>query len=127
MSLYQLLGLALLAAALGALLRALGSRISPFLSALAALALLIFALSRYSEPLSLLSELASVGGIGELLDPLLRMLGIGFVTAFTADTCRDLGEGTVAARVELCGQVEIFLLCLPYLSELLSLAVEVGS
>lgn len=126
MSTYQLLGLALLAAALGFLLRGLGSRIAPVLSVLSGVLLLSFALFRYAEPLSLLSELAESGGVGELLDPLLRMLGIGLATTFTADTCRDLGEGTVAARVELCGRVEILLLCLPFLSELLSLAVEVG-
>ena len=126
MTLYQLIGLALLSAVLGFLLRPLSPRLALFPSLFCGLALLIYALSRYGEPISLLSELAAAGGLSEELFAILRMLGIGLLTAFTADLCRDLGEGTLASRVELCGRAEILLLCLPFLSELLSLAVEVG-
>lgn len=126
MSLYQLIGLALLSAALGYLLKALSPRLALFPPLFCGLALLIFAVTRYAEPISLLGDLAELGGLSDALDTILRMLAIGLLSAFTADVCRDLGEATLGARVELCGRVEILLLCLPYLSELLSLALEVG-
>lgn len=126
MSLYQLIGLALLAAVLGFLLKPLSPRMALFPPLFGGVALLVYALTRYAEPLSLLSDLAAVGGLSDALGAILRMLGIGLLTAFTADVCRDLGEGTLASRVELCGRAEILLLCLPFLSELLSLAREVG-
>ncbi len=126
MSIEQAIGLALLSAALAFLIKPLSPRLAIFPPLFCALALLVYALSRYREPLSLLSELAASGGLSDALSAILRMLGVGLLTSFTADLCRDLGEGTLASRVELCGRVEILLLCLPFLSELLSLAVEVG-
>lgn len=126
MSIEQALGLAFLSAALAFFIKPLSPRLALFPPMFCALALLVFALSRYREPLTLLSELAATGGLSDALSGILRMLGVGLLTSFTADLCRDLGEGTLASRVELCGRVEILLLCLPFLSELLSLAVEVG-
>lgn len=126
MSVEQGIGLALLSAALAFLIKPLSPRLAIFPPLFCGLALLVFALSRYREPLSLLTELAEQGGLSDALSAILRMLGVGLITSFTADLCRDLGEGTLASRVELCGRVEILLLCLPFLSELLSLAVEVG-
>ena len=41
----------------------------------------------------------------------------------TADVCREMGESTLGARVEMCGRAEILLLCLPFLLELFSLAL----
>lgn len=126
MSLYQLIGLALLSAALTYLLKGLSSRVAPLVPVLCGLALLSYAISRYTEPLALLGELAEAGGLSDALSSMLRMLAVGLLSAFAADTCRDLGESTLGARVELCGRVEILLLSLPFLSELLSLAMEVG-
>ena len=122
MSLHEALGLALL----GAVLSFFSPRLALFPPLFCGLALLVYALSRYSEPLALLAELAEKGGLSDLLSSVLRMLGIGLLSAFFADVCRDLGEGTLASRIELCGRIEIVLLCLPFLDELLSLASEVG-
>lgn len=126
MNIGQAVGLALLSAALGYLIKPLSPRLALFPPLFCGLALFGFALFRYREPLALLSELAESGGLSDSLSSILRMLGIGALTAFTADVCRDLGEATLASRVELCGRVEILLLSLPFLTELLSLAVEVG-
>lgn len=120
------MGLSLLSAALAYLLKGLSPRLSLFPPLFCGLALFVFAITRYREPLTLLGDLAERGGLSDALGSILRMLGIGLISAFTADLCRDLGESTLASRVELCGRVEILLLCLPYLSELFSLALEVG-
>ena len=126
MSLQQLFGISLFAAALAFLLKGLSSRIAPLLSLLCGLFLLLYAISRYEGALSLLTALAAAADLSDALSAVLRMLAVGLLTAFAADTCRDLGEGTLGARVELCGRVEILLLSLPFLRDLLTLAMEVG-
>ena len=55
---------------------------------------------------------------------LMKALGIGIVCQFTAQLCRDAGEGTLASGVEFFGKVEIILLSVPMLRELLTLARE---
>jgi stage III sporulation protein AD len=41
---------------------------------------------------------------------------------FTAELCRDAGEGALASRLELAGRAEILLLALPLIRELTALA-----
>ena len=56
------------------------------------------------------------------LTPVLRSLGIAVVSGCGADVCRDLGQDSVASGIELAGKAEIMLVCLPLITELLSLA-----
>lgn len=60
------------------------------------------------------------GSAGSL--PVLRSLGIAVVAGCGADVCRDLGQDSVASGIELAGKAEIMLVCLPLITELLSLA-----
>ena len=58
------------------------------------------------------------------LTPVLRSLGIAVVAGCGADVCRDLGQDSVASGIELAGKAEIMLVCLPLITELLSLAIH---
>lgn len=126
MSYLQILALACLGAALGFVLRALRSPLAAFVGLVGGLALLFFLLPRLGEPLAALAALCEAGGLQDTLSAVLRMLGVGFLTAFAAEICRDLGESTLATRVELCGKIEILLLSLPALTDLFSLVGEVA-
>ncbi len=125
MSYLQILALACLAAALGFTLRSLRSPTAVLVGLIGGLALLFFCLPRLSEPLVALQALCEEGGLGDTLSSVLRMLGVGFLTAIAAELCRDFGENTLATRVELCGKIEILLLSFPALGDLLSLVREV--
>ena len=47
-----------------------------------------------------------------------KVLAIGYITQFIADTCRDFGQSAVAAKAELAGRAAIFVLTVPLLQEL---------
>ena len=53
----------------------------------------------------------------------LKALGIGYVTSFIADTCRDSGQTSLASKAELAGKTAIFVLSLPILVSVLNIAV----
>ena len=127
MSILQLCGLAVLAAALALIVKATGSRLAPYLPLLGGMALLLAAVTRYQEPINALLALSEEAGISSSVGTVLKMLAIGFLCTAAADICRDMGEGTLAARVELCGRAEILLLCLPFLLELITLALGLAA
>lgn len=56
---------------------------------------------------------------------MLKALGIALVARFCADICRDCGENTLASGIESVGRMAIFLLSVPMIVEILSLAAEV--
>lgn len=49
-----------------------------------------------------------------------KVLAIGYITQFIADTCRDFGQSAIAAKAELAGRAAIFVITVPLLNELFS-------
>ncbi len=52
---------------------------------------------------------------------ILKVLGVAYVTDFTAQICRDAGEGAIGSKVELAGKVIIFFLAIPVMMSILEL------
>ena len=70
-------------------------------------------------------ELASVSDTTEAVSgPLFRATGICVVIHFAASLCRDNGEGSLAAKLELCGNAACIILLLPLLSDMIRLIVR---
>lgn len=52
---------------------------------------------------------------------ILKVLGIAYITEFTAALCNDAGEKSVAGKVELAGKIAIFFAAVPVFVSLLDL------
>ena len=71
---------------------------------------------------------AMVGGNGKITDyatVVLRALGIALLAQMTAQICRDCGENAAATGVETAGKSEIFVLCVPLITEIIGYAREI--
>lgn len=123
MSAVQLCGVGVLAAAASLILKSGGVKLAPVVSVAGGILLLFFAFQSYRQPIEAMLRMADEAGIHSSLATVLKMLAVGCLTTVSADICREMGEGTLGARVEMCGRVEILLLCLPFLLELFSLAL----
>ena len=60
--------------------------------------------------------------LGGAIEVLLKALGVSLLAHFTANICRDAGEGSIAYYVELGAKIEILILSLPLFREIISLA-----
>ncbi len=123
MSFLPLIGTGLLCAAVVMTMRALGAKAAPIAAAVCGVLIVAFFFTRYGSLFSEFADLAGASGLSPYVPVLLKVLGIGYVTQFAADTCRDLGEAGIASKVELCGRGEILLLCLPHFKTLLDVAL----
>ena len=54
----------------------------------------------------------------------LKALGIGYVTGFIADICRDSGQASLASKAELAGKCAIFIISLPLIGAVLDTALS---
>ena len=124
MSLFQILGIALLFSMLLLLLKEL--RAPLVLPVRLACSVLLFGtvLLLCAPILQHVQALLAQTGATEYAAPLLRGVGIALLCELTALFCRDLGEGTLALGVESFGKLEILLLCLPLIAKILELAKE---
>ncbi len=60
----------------------------------------------------------------EIFKVVIKALGICYTTNFAGDTCRDFGQTSLAAKVELAGKITITVLTLPFIKGILSTALE---
>ena len=98
----------------------------PFVGIFGGVLLFLYALIRYAEPVSYISALAERTGISEYISLVLKALAIGYAVGLTADLCRDMGETRIATGLELLGRAEIMLICLPSLTEIIELAIDLA-
>jgi hypothetical protein len=126
MSAYEGVGFAVLGAVLFFVLRESKSALAPMVPVIGGIALLLAAFSRFAslEVLGFFTE----NGIGKNeTKTIFKMLSVGFLTEIGADTCDELGASVLAKRLVFLGNIEIFLLAWPILSELLTLSMEMLS
>ncbi len=121
MSFYAVCGLVLSVSLFLLLIRKFSPELAPPLSLCLTLFLTLFALAT-AIPLMEYIRSLELGGFGEYLPYLFKSMGIALLSSTAADLCKDCGEGSVAAKLELLGKCEIVLLSLPLLRDLLSLA-----
>ena len=105
-------------AIVGALLALLVGRHVPemglLLAILVSVLLAVMALGQTRGLLDLARSLqVSTGLSADILQPLLRTVGIGIVTRIAAELCRDARENGIAAAVELAGTVAALCAALP--------------
>ncbi len=126
MSILQISALAILFASLSYVLRGAGSRGAAGVTVAGGVLILAAALPKLREPIAALAELAERAALSTELSRLCGILLVGFLGSAAADICRDMGEGSVADRLELFARVEILFLSLPFILEILRLALEVA-
>ena len=117
------LGVALLTAVSALLVRECGGRLALPISLTGGIVLLLAALPRVEETVAVFSRLGALGG-GEWISVILKILAVGYTVELGADICRDLGEPSLAARLEIFGRLEILALALPAILSLLELALS---
>lgn len=117
----RVIAYALITAVLGVVLRELGFRGTRLVMLIGTVSLIGASVTYIGDALSLLP---SVQGGGEYAVAMLKIVGVGYAFGICSDVCRELGEGSLAAVVCLCGRVEILVLSLPYIKRIVERSVE---
>lgn len=60
-----------------------------------------------------------------LFSSILKIIGIGYLTEFTANLCQDTGNSSLASKVGLAGKIIILFLALPIITNLLDVIMGI--
>ena len=109
------------------LLRKNNAEIGIILS-LAACFLIAICLLQLAKPLvDFMSRLRALSGLEtELLEPLLKTIGIGFLTQISSNVCADAGEKAIAKMIEICGAVLSLYVAIPLMEAVLEMLESMG-
>lgn len=102
---------------------------SPELALLLTLSACVLLLGRtlpmLEEARARLEDLSELAGLSPaVLRPVVKTVGLAIVTKLSASLCRDAGEGSIAAALELAGSAAAVVLALPLLDMVLGLVMD---
>lgn len=115
--LVRLLGIGVLTAVLSAAVGRVRQEAAVFVSAAGGILILLSVVGMLSPYFDTIKSLDS--DLPEYASVMLKALGIGLITKFASDTCRDLGQNSIASKLELAGRAEILIVGLPVLKRLI--------
>ena len=112
----------------GALICVLLKQYRPELAILSGIGISVYILTGVIDLLfdaiSFFKELTERSGLSSLaVQTILKCVGISLITEFASDTCRDAGETSLAARVELFGRVASLIVSIPLFKEFIELII----
>lgn len=76
---------------------------------------------------TLVSEFYSIENLTsqiEIVKPIMKVLGVGYITEFTANLAEDSGNKSVASKIVLGGKVAICTLALPIIKQLINAIIS---
>ncbi len=124
MDIFKILGFIFIAAVLCIILKSYKAEYALILAVCSALVVLTLILKNIASPLSLIQEKIEQSGIeGSYFKVAVKALGIGYITSFIAEACRDAGQNSLALKAELAGKCAIFVLSVPLILSILETAL----
>ena len=123
MELLQVVGIAVVGAAAAVLLRQTRPELAMLLSLACGVCILGWALGLAGQAWQAVEELVRRSGVNrQYTEILFKSLGICVVSQIAADSCRDCGEASIAAKVELAAHFAVLMVSLPLFAELATIA-----
>ena len=118
----KIIGVAFLTAITGILLKSTKPELAFAVTVTGTIVCLLFLLDLLQNSLGVLSAIVSMTGIENgLVRILLKIVGVGYLTEFSAGILNDFGSGAIADKVTLGGKLAIVVLSLPILESLLTI------
>lgn len=60
----------------------------------------------------------------EAITAILKAVGIGYITEFSAASARDFGQTSLSAKIVFAGKLAVFSLSFPFINQLIRIAVS---
>jgi len=126
MSFYAVLGFILVTTVLLIIIRKERPEIAVLLTMAAAGAVLVALLKNVAAILLVFETLAAKTQVNtEYLKMAIKIVGLAYLAGFGSQICKDAGEQSMAAKIELAGKVFILSMGLPVMVGLLNLILKV--
>jgi len=76
--------------------------------------------------MDLLSTLTNLINVSDIyLKILLQIIGIGFITEFGAQLCKDAGQQAIASKIEMVGKIMILIISMPVILSIVNLITDI--
>lgn len=122
MEIFRIIGVAFVTAVAAIVLKCSKPELSFAVTVTGVIIILIFVADMLQNTVNIISSIAGMTGIENgLIKILLKIVGIGYLTEFSAGLLNDFGSNAIADKVTLAGKLTILVLSLPVIESVLGL------
>lgn len=124
MDIFKILSLIFISGMICIIFKEQKNEYSLFIIIFCSVLVLSFIIKQIIIPISMIEQkIESYGIDNSYFKVALKALGIGYITSFISDSCKDAGQTALAHSAELAGKSAIFVLSFPLILNLLETAV----
>lgn len=124
MDIFKIVGVGIIGTIIIGLLKGMRSDLAIYVSVATCIIILINVLSGFVGVVETFNSIIGVAGIdGGIFSGVLKIIGVGYITEYSSELCRDSGGESIASKITLGGKIAIFLIALPILKKLVEIVV----
>lgn len=121
MEIIKIAGIGIVGVMISSLLKKDKPEFSLIITLATGMILLVLVLSQMTSVVTAFDDLVAGTGVDQsLFSGVLKIIGIGYLTEYSATICTDYGSNSVANKIQIAGKITIFLMALPIVKSLLS-------
>ena len=120
----KILGVGLFVVILSVIFKELKQEYSIMLMIAGGIIITLWGLAKIYPVVDYIRELTDSSNISEYFSVILKVLGISFIVQIGADICRDLGEPSIASKIEFAGKAVILAAVLPAVRSVINMALD---
>ena len=124
-TLYKIIGVAIVTCIACFVVKPIRADFATIISIVGGVLVLIYSMSYLSDVFGLFGNIFHITGINtSIYSVVFKVIGIGYLTEFTASICTDTGNASLADKVLLGGKLIILVMALPIVKSILNIVVE---
>ena len=122
MEIMKIVAIAVSGVVMAAVVKSFRPELSIYVVLATVMVIFLMALDKLSTVFQFLGTVYGQMTYGKNFFPIIiKVLAVAYLADFTAQLCKDAGEGAIANKVELAGKIVIFYLAMPILLAILEL------
>lgn len=126
MDIFKILALAILTCIATIIVRQIKPDFASIVAIAGGVVILLFVLNYLGDVLAVFQNIINKTGLSPtLFSTILKIVGIGYLTEFTANLCNDSGNSSLATKVGLAGKIIILFVSLPIITNLIEIIMEI--
>jgi len=124
-TLYKVVGISLITCIACIIVRPVRADFAVFISIVGGVIVLFYVISYLSGIFDIFGSVFKISGTSpSLYSIIFKIIGIGYLTEFTASICNDTGNKSLGDKVLLGGKIIILVIALPIVRSILEIVME---
>ncbi len=122
---FKIIGVGLVTCIAVLILKPVRADFAMIISLVGGVIILVMILSSITSAISLITSIANKTGINSnLLALVFKIIGIGYLTEFSASLCADAGSSGLGDKILLGGKIVILIMAIPIVTNIINIVLE---